>query len=288
MNSKKTFSRLGIAMFAFLALSNIFSVIFALIFEMASPGTLKNSDTQTLVTFVSVDLIGFAVFWLIVRNMPKFALKRKKVGIVKLFIYFAVCVAVSVFGSVIGTALSAALSGGDAQNYVSDLMENPGPFTIFDVVIFGPIAEEIICRKLVIDRTVQFGEKNAIIFSAVLFGLMHGNFYQAFYAFAIGLVFAYVYTRSGKIRYTVALHMVFNFVCGVLPGLLPSETFFAALDWTFVVLGIAFIAAFRKNIYFRRTLFELRCGEVFKTVYLNAGMFLFFAAVVFELVYALI
>lgn len=287
MNSKKTFSRLGIAMFAFLVLSNISSVIFALVFEMTSPGALQNSDIQSLVTFVSVDLIGFAVFWLVVRNMPKYSLKREKVSPVRLFIYFAVCFAVSVFGSVIGVVISEVLSGGDAQNYVSDLMENPGPFTVFDVVIFGPIAEEIICRKLVIDRTVQFGEKNAIIFSAVLFGLMHGNFYQVFYAFAIGLVFAYVYTRSGKIRYTIALHMIFNLVCGALPGLLPSETFFAALNWAFTALGIAFILAFRRNIYFRRTLFELHRGEICKTVYLNAGMFLFFAAVIFEFVYAL-
>lgn len=288
MNAGKTFSRFGWAMFAFLSLSTVATVIFSVLFEALRPGAMGNGDVQSLVAFVSVDLIGLAVFWLLVRGMPKFALKRERVGIGRLFIFFSVCLAVAALGSIAGVALSELLSGGNAENYVSDLMDNPGPFTIFGVVVFGPIAEEIIFRKLVIDRTVQYGEKTAIVFSSVLFGVMHGNFYQLFYAFAIGLVFAYVYARSGKIRYTIALHMIFNLVCGVFPGLPLPETLFAAVNIAFTILGFAFIFALRSRIYFRKTIFELHRGEVFKTAYINAGMLFFYIAAAFEFVLSLI
>ena len=46
--------------------------------------------------------------------------------------------------------------------------------------------------------------------SGIMFGLLHGNFQQFFFAALVGMLFAYVYIRTGRIRYSIYLHMAIN------------------------------------------------------------------------------
>ncbi|MEE3399376.1 MAG: CPBP family intramembrane glutamic endopeptidase, partial [Eubacterium sp.] len=80
-----------------------------------------------------------------------------------------------------------------------------------------PILEELAYRKLLIDKLGQYNKRYAIILSGVMFGLFHTNLHQFFYATIIGFLFAYIYTISGRVRYTMILHMTFNFIHGILP-----------------------------------------------------------------------
>ena len=68
---------------------------------------------------------------------------------------------------------------------------------ILSAVILAPIMEELIFRKLVLDRLAGYGPAVAMSVSALVFGLAHGNFYQFFYAFLLGLIFAYIYLHTG-------------------------------------------------------------------------------------------
>ncbi len=86
-------------------------------------------------------------------------------------------------------------------------------------VIAAPLLEEWIFRKLLIDRLHIFGEPTAILASALLFGLVHGNSAQFFLAFFLGLLFGVLYCKTGKIRYTILLHAIINFFAS-LPSLL--------------------------------------------------------------------
>ena len=42
------------------------------------------------------------------------------------------------------------------------------------------------------------------------------NVFQFFYAFGLGLMFGYVYTRTSRLRYSVAMHMLINLNGSVL------------------------------------------------------------------------
>lgn len=54
-----------------------------------------------------------------------------------------------------------------------------------------------------------------------MFGAFHLNLYQFFYAFFLGAVFGYIYVKTGRLRYTIALHATVNFLGGVaVPALL--------------------------------------------------------------------
>ena len=119
-------------------------------------------------------------------------------------------------GSVFGSMLSMVLSNGEATDRVADLAMQTNIWNVVFLVIVGPIFEEWLFRKQLIDRTRKYGEKTAILLSGLAFGLFHMNLFQFFYAFLLGLMFGYVYTRTSKLRYSTAMHMIINFNGGVL------------------------------------------------------------------------
>ena len=90
-------------------------------------------------------------------------------------------------------------------------------------VIIGPIVEEFIFRKLLMDKLGIYGDRVAIFVSAISFGLFHGNLYQFFYAALLGFVLAYLYSKTANVWYPIALHMLINFFGSVIPMLLADK-----------------------------------------------------------------
>lgn len=119
-------------------------------------------------------------------------------------------------GSVFGSMLSMVLSNGEATDRVADLAMQTNIWNVVFLVIVGPVFEEWLFRKQLIDHTRKYGEKTAILLSGLAFGLFHMNLFQFFYTFLLGLMFGYVYTRTSKLRYSTAMHMIINFNGGVL------------------------------------------------------------------------
>lgn len=102
-------------------------------------------------------------------------------------------------------------------NSIGELMtmNRSWSFVFLGVLVVGilaPIVEEIIFRKLLIDNMSKYGIVASVTISAFLFGLFHGNLAQFFYAWALGIVFGFVYVYTGKIIYTILLHMSVNLV----------------------------------------------------------------------------
>ena len=126
------------------------------------------------------------------------------------------CLPMMWVGSVFGSMLSMVLSNGEATDRVADLAMQTNIWNVVFLVIVGPIFEEWLFRKQLIDHTRKYGEKTAILLSGLAFGLFHMNLFQFFYAFLLGLMFGYVYTRTSKLRYSTAMHMIINFNGGVL------------------------------------------------------------------------
>jgi membrane protease YdiL (CAAX protease family) len=134
-------------------------------------------------------------------------------------------------GSLIGNGLMQIMSNlmdYDYANPVNDIIKNSPTWMIFvGTCICAPLGEELIFRKLLLDRTRGYGESASILLSGLLFGLFHGNLFQFFYAFILGMILAYIYLRSGKYLWCVAMHAVINFIGSVVMSavqdLLPTD-----------------------------------------------------------------
>ena len=123
-------------------------------------------------------------------------------------------------GNFMGTILMGVLSnltGYDYENALTSVLDgSPTWMVVLGTVVIAPIGEELIFRKLLMDRLLPFGDLSAILVSAAAFGLFHGNFFQFFYAFLVGALLAYIYAWSGNWLWGVGLHMLINLVGGVI------------------------------------------------------------------------
>ena len=81
------------------------------------------------------------------------------------------------------------------------------------LLVFAPVMEELFFRKLILDRLIVIGEAGAIIISAFLFGLPHvfsQGIPQMFGTFIIGIAWAYVRIKTGRLWPGIILHIMFN------------------------------------------------------------------------------
>ena len=81
---------------------------------------------------------------------------------------------------------------------------------ILSSAIIPPIAEELFFRGFVLKRLIPLGSSKAIIISAVIFSLFHGNLGQLIYTLAAGVVFGYIYLLTGRILPVILLHALNN------------------------------------------------------------------------------
>lgn len=74
-----------------------------------------------------------------------------------------------------------------------------------------PIAEEMVFRGLMYRRMREDTKfVMAMIYSAVIFGLFHGNLVQIIYGTVMGLMLAYVYEKYGSVLAPITAHVAAN------------------------------------------------------------------------------
>ncbi len=98
------------------------------------------------------------------------------------------------------------------EQTLKNLIQNtPLWATILSVSIFAPFFEELLCRGLVLRGLAQrMSPTNAIIISSIFFAVIHGNPWQAIPAFLLGLLFGYVYYKTGSLKLPMLMHAVNN------------------------------------------------------------------------------
>lgn len=92
------------------------------------------------------------------------------------------------------------------------------------VGLLVPLVEETVFRGAIL-RVLLAGVKRhwvAIVLSAVLFALVHGNPAQMPHAFIVGILIGWMYYRTGSIIPGVAYHWMNNTVAYVLYNILPN------------------------------------------------------------------
>ncbi len=162
----------------------------------------------------------------LVSTKPVRPVEKKRLGLGRLILLIPVCVFIGAVGNFVGNWVSAALDPLPFFQTINPLQSLEGTnllYAFICVVVIAPIMEELIFRKALLDRVSPAGEGFAIFLSALFFGAFHGNFSQFFYTFALGMLFSFVYLRTGRVIYTILLHMAFNFFSGFISMLISSD-----------------------------------------------------------------
>ena len=85
------------------------------------------------------------------------------------------------------------------------------------IAVLPAVMEEFAFRKVIFGLARKHGFWPAAVLSSVIFGLMHQNITQGIFAFGMGMIFCYVYEKTGKIWVTILLHFANNAISVLLP-----------------------------------------------------------------------
>ena len=312
----RQFSRLGLVLFAFMGVAFAAQLVLIVITMLVGlVGGLDvdfdNQTVQIVISAISMYGVAFPVAALLMRLIPK---QGRPGGETWSAMQLAACLVICIGIGFVGILLSQFVdvvfpSGGDGVQ-PEDMMTGAGLLLNIAMVVFAaPVVEELLYRKMLIDRIAAYGDGVSVVVSGLLFGLAHGNFSQFFYAFGLGALFAYVYIKTGHIGYTIGFHMFFNLIGGVFTvelnkGLMEVRdpagmvarleqlfgvdlgpvvplvcsallTVYLVMSVVCAVGGLVILISRRKEIVFRPGEKPMVWGRRFSAVVLNPGVILY-------------
>lgn len=298
--ARKNYSVLGWSILLFFFICSLMANILSIFFVSQFPEIYSQSWFAQIFNFACFYIFAFPFFLGIVYYLPSQKPKEHKIKVGKWFIYLLIAITFMQIGGIISNILMTGVSlfrEDVPTNIVEESIKNEDLISIFiGVCVVAPIMEELTFRKLFIDKTNCFSEKLAMFTSAFAFALFHRNFFQFFYAFLLGLLFAYIYIRTGRIRYTMLLHAAVNFIGGVIPSILmkfsdptvlngleePANAMAAFAEsipfiiWSLIIgaaslCGFVLLILFWKKRFFLSSKYQLPKGSV-SSVILNGGI----------------
>lgn len=240
---KKLLMTLGIAViaahFGTRAVGFLFSVFFAF-YPPYSTGSLFNIEVFSeiistgsitvmtrdfyylfiwLVSDIIVYLPPFIVFTMAfgkyMKQPHQFKTYEFKWGWVFLFFAggYSLSIAASIFSHYIADIISDIFGTGGLRDVFADMMPNNNTQAIMMfvvVAIIAPVCEEYLYRHLLLKPLRRFGDVQAVIITAVLFGFFHGNFTQFLYATCGGILLGIIAVRSNSVKPAIAMHALNN------------------------------------------------------------------------------
>lgn len=291
---KKDFSSLGLRMLIGAVLITAVQLISQGAVLGNKPEWADNFNIVLAVTMVPLYVIGYPVTFLIMKKSDAYRIEKHKLGAGKFILAFMMSYGLMILGNIIGLALTAGiglLKGEPVDNaLLSVITEGNVWISAIYTVLLAPVFEEILFRKLICDRIVQYGQRTAIIVSGLLFGLFHMNFNQFFYAAFLGGFFAFIYVKTGNLKYTIGLHMVVNFMGSVVGGLLLQNVdlmevsgmavyaVYSMFIYGIGITGLVLLLINRSKMKAEEGEIVIEKGNWFKTVILNPGMILYCGA----------
>ncbi len=246
---------------------------------MAIPGVMDSIYLTMLCNDLAVYGLGPLILWLMIRQVPKGPIPSAHLspkafgrtaiyalGMGYLFNYVTTLVIMAV----------EAISGQSTSNVLENqLSEMPAWLAVLAVGVIAPVCEELIFRRLLLDRLRPFGDRCAIWISALAFGLFHMNLYQILYAVVLGLIFGGVVIKTGKLWHVIVFHAIINNFSLLISYLYPlfevgstGETVFNACTLLVVLAAIVFaivcFVRYRRSYLFQPPLYPITAAEAAK------------------------
>ena len=221
---KKSFSSLGFRfLIGTLVIYAVQMGVMAIV-GAVKPEWLQDTTISLILAVLPLYLVGMPVLIAVVKRMPGEAPAKKSITPGQFVLALIMCFALMYCGNLVGTLITTvvgALKGSAVDNALMTYATGSNMIvTFFYMVICAPILEEYIFRKLIVDRTVKYGQGVAVVLSGLMFGLFHGNLNQFAYAFLLGMFLAFLYVKTGELKVTIGLHMCINFMGAVVSVLL--------------------------------------------------------------------
>lgn len=241
---RKTMNQIGLV----LCLTCVFMLGCFLLLKFISPSSL----TGGLPYFLGC--ICILLLLLIWKNPSYFRhevfAKKQKMTLRDFFIFYSLLILFQVLTTFLSDIMEWAVNlfGYSLQESIdAATTPNHSSSMILYAWFAGPVIEELLFRGAVLRTLLPYGEKLAIIVSAVLFGFYHANFYQGIFAVLLGFLFAYIALKF-SIFWSILLHIVNNSLLTFLTSSELPPSIYAIIYAVFAIAGVYQCIEKRKTI----------------------------------------
>lgn len=330
MNENKTarkhFSKLGWMFVIGTIVIYAVQIGFSALIGVVKPEWLQDPNMSLLASVIPLYLIGMPVLIFLIKRVPAAPVESHSMKPGQFVIAAIMCFGLVYLSNLLGNLITlaiGALKGSMVENVIASIATSVNIWLVFGyMVLIAPFMEEYVFRKLIVDRTKQYGQGVAVLLSGLMFGLFHGNLNQFVYAFTLGAFLAFLYVKTGKLKITIALHMMINFMGGLvsvqLLELLDLEEYTRAFSsgdaavimdyvnsnmfglvaygiYVLFIVGVMLAGLVLLIVALAKKRFVLTAGEnaipkgmKFRTVFVNSGIIAYCAVWVALIVYQLV
>ena len=295
--NRRFFSKIGFNYFALGIIVLVLNLFIGLFISIINPNLLSNQTMMTFFSAIWTYLLPLPIFIYIMRKTEAKTLEKHKMTVKT----FVICISITMFLMWIGNIMGVIITSGigsliqhEVANPINDVINNSGLVANLNIITtIAPIFEELIFRKLLIDRTIKYGGTISGLLSGLLFSFFHGNLNQFFYAFLLGGFFAIIYIKTGQIKYTIGLHMIINFIGSVVSlfvsqplmdlangSVISPTSTFGVILYILITLGLTVMGLIYSIKYFDKSRFDGSEKEIIlknpvSTILLNPGIICF-------------
>lgn len=244
--------KIGLSLGVFIIVTNLVGFLLSFIFQKMNLVSYENQYLMAyIINAISIYLIGYGIFKFILKNTNSIEKKEKKKLKVSEFLLL-ICITiggaqiVNVVTQIILTIFKLIFKV-EINNNVTDLMQQSSPILlVVFAALLGPIVEELIFRGTLLKKLRVYGDKTAIIYTSVAFGLFHCNIAQIPFAIVCGLILGYAVVKTNNIIYSIILHIILNSMSVILVVLMSNELWLPIvlillLIITCIVLTLVFV-----------------------------------------------
>ena len=135
-------------------------------------------------------------------------------------------------------------------------------FGIISITIMAPLVEELLFRGAIQGHLLRKGMKPvyAILIASAVFGIVHMNPIQIPFAFAIGMIFGWLYYRTGSVVPGMIGHFINNSIATIQMALLSKEELNTkTIEWlgegpTYALFAISLAVTIGMFLYLKKRL----------------------------------
>lgn len=194
--------------------------------------------------------VGMALFIVITKNIPNSEIKKKRISFRTIFYCFLLQFTATMLMSIVVNIVTQ-IAGGDINNAL-DNINILTPFNLFLLLMFNPIIEEFVFRKLVADKLLKHGELFYILASSFCFAIVHGislGIPQVLYTFILGMIWSYLYVKTGRLIIPIILHSLSNIFSGIIISIVQgiSQEALGMYSIFMMLMAIIGLICFIKN-----------------------------------------
>ena len=223
-------------------------------------------SVKTIIGLVLLYVVGLGLFVYITRNIQACKYEKGTVSLKTVILCFLLQ-----FTAIFVLTVLVNVSG--ANGTASDI-KSTSLYMLFMLLVFNPIIEELVFRKLFADKLLQYGERFYILVSSFCFAIVHGvslGIPQIVYTFILGMIWSYLMVKTGDIKLVIIMHALSNLFGSLMRVSMIAVGFYSMFLILLGIIGLILFFVNKKKIILdeEKGLFE---KTVIKDLLTNKGI----------------